>query len=320
MASVFSLSMPLLSAQNRNIINLFCYDSLNVQEIGVFLDKARQSQEQYKTFELKLLTGDAAFIYGTSPSKSDERLPAGLLDLLPDKKNSYKVLDNFLAYGKNHQAGKTLFALAHSGGFRDFKGLGWHLIAQVHADEMFNPVSQMKVNILVISLAITLLSVILGLFVSHTISNPIQKLTADVSRINRDNLNVVLEVKSNDETGRLAKAFNTLIQDLKATTSSIEDLNREVSQRRKAEEKLNETCAQLEQANKDIIGMQSQLIQNEKLVSIGHLAAGVAHEINNPVGFVFSNFETLENYGSVFLKLISSYDELIREVKESAHA
>src|SRR5690554_7113820 len=45
----------------------------------------------------------------------------------------------------------------------------------------------------------------------------------------------------------------------------------------------------LEQANR-------QLLQSEKLAAIGQLAAGVAHEINNPVGYVYSNLQTLENY------------------------
>ena len=45
----------------------------------------------------------------------------------------------------------------------------------------------------------------------------------------------------------------------------------------------------LEQANK-------QLLQSEKLAAIGQLAAGVAHEINNPVGYVYSNLQSLEGY------------------------
>jgi two-component system, NtrC family, sensor kinase len=52
---------------------------------------------------------------------------------------------------------------------------------------------------------------------------------------------------------------------------------------------------------------QNQLLQSEKLASIGQLAAGVAHEINNPVGFVNSNFGALERYVSSLLTLIDAY-------------
>lgn len=55
---------------------------------------------------------------------------------------------------------------------------------------------------------------------------------------------------------------------------------------------------------------QSQLIQNEKMASIGYLASGVAHEINNPLGFVSSNFETLKKYVNSLKKIIEQYKDL----------
>jgi len=61
--------------------------------------------------------------------------------------------------------------------------------------------------------------------------------------------------------------------------------------------------------------MQSQLVQNEKLASIGQLAAGVAHEMNTPVGFVTSNFQTLENYVKKIQDMFTTYDELIGQIE-----
>jgi len=53
----------------------------------------------------------------------------------------------------------------------------------------------------------------------------------------------------------------------------------------------------------------NQLLQSEKLASIGQLAAGVAHEINNPIGFVNSNLGTLKNYVGDLLRIIDAYKE-----------
>jgi signal transduction histidine kinase len=53
---------------------------------------------------------------------------------------------------------------------------------------------------------------------------------------------------------------------------------------------------------------QDQLMQSEKLASIGQLAAGVAHEINNPVGYVFSNFGTLERYLADLFRVLAAYE------------
>ncbi len=54
---------------------------------------------------------------------------------------------------------------------------------------------------------------------------------------------------------------------------------------------------------------QNQLIQSERMASIGQLAAGVAHEINNPVGFVNSNLGSMEHYLQALLRLLSSYEQ-----------
>lgn len=64
---------------------------------------------------------------------------------------------------------------------------------------------------------------------------------------------------------------------------------------------------ELKHANQQLEQAQNQLVQSEKMVSIGLLAAGVAHEINNPIGYVFSNFGTLEHYHQDLLGLIQEY-------------
>ena len=58
-------------------------------------------------------------------------------------------------------------------------------------------------------------------------------------------------------------------------------------------------------------GTQEQLLQSEKMASIGQLAAGVAHEINNPIGYVHSNLGTLQEYVGSLLALIECYDTVL---------
>jgi len=51
----------------------------------------------------------------------------------------------------------------------------------------------------------------------------------------------------------------------------------------------------LNETNKKLLEAQNQLLQSEKMAAIGPLAAGVAHEINKPIGYVASNFNILKN-------------------------
>ncbi len=72
---------------------------------------------------------------------------------------------------------------------------------------------------------------------------------------------------------------------------------------------------EVEKKTKEIKETQAQLIQQEKMASIGHLAAGVAHEINNPMGFISSNLNTLEDYGKDLRSLIEQYTDLVSGLK-----
>lgn len=70
----------------------------------------------------------------------------------------------------------------------------------------------------------------------------------------------------------------------------------------KQRNKLSELNRKLEEA-------QHQLLQSEKMAAIGQLAAGVAHEINNPIGYVSSNISTLEDYINNILRVLSIYEK-----------
>ena len=85
------------------------------------------------------------------------------------------------------------------------------------------------------------------------------------------------------------------------------DLERDVARRKQAEAELIERNTELTALNQRLSDAQNQLMQSEKLASVGQLAAGVAHEINNPIGYVHSNLGALENYLGDLFKLMDGY-------------
>ena len=82
---------------------------------------------------------------------------------------------------------------------------------------------------------------------------------------------------------------------------------RDITYRKKAETELRSKVNELAEVVDNLRKTQTQMIQQEKMAGIGQLAAGVAHEINNPLGFVLSNFETLQLYTRDFIAMLAAY-------------
>ncbi|MES2152343.1 MAG: ATP-binding protein [Pseudomonadota bacterium] len=100
---------------------------------------------------------------------------------------------------------------------------------------------------------------------------------------------------------KLAEA--ALEQRVQARTADLQMLNAALLTKKQQQEEL---IGKLEQA-------QNQLLQSEKMATIGQLAAGVAHEINNPVGFVNANLGTLQRYVDGLLQLLKAYEDAASE-------
>ncbi|HEY1151391.1 MAG TPA: ATP-binding protein [Pseudoduganella sp.] len=98
-----------------------------------------------------------------------------------------------------------------------------------------------------------------------------------------------------------------------ALRESRDQLESRVSERTLALQMANETLEKEKERQAELIRKlgeaQSQLLQSEKMASIGVLAAGVAHEINNPVGFVNSNLSSLQRYAQALLRLLDGYED-----------
>lgn len=107
-------------------------------------------------------------------------------------------------------------------------------------------------------------------------------------------------------------------------TAQLAEANRrleeDIRQREKTDTELHARNAELTALNAQYSRAQEQLVQSEKLASIGQLAAGVAHEINNPVGYIFSNFGTLENYLQSLFEMLAAYEEAEPNVSSPAVA
>ncbi|MDD5176669.1 MAG: ATP-binding protein [Sterolibacterium sp.] len=109
----------------------------------------------------------------------------------------------------------------------------------------------------------------------------------------------------------LQNAHNDLEQQVRQRTAQLAQANlkleEDVRRREQTETMLLRRNAELADLNDRLGATQVQLLQSEKLASIGQLAAGVAHEINNPIGYIHSNIGSLESYLDDLFRILDAY-------------
>jgi two-component system, NtrC family, sensor kinase len=145
---------------------------------------------------------------------------------------------------------------------------------------------------LVAVMALGLGGVVGALFVLFRVSILVRlrRLMEMTRRLTLGNYDNQVEDSHGDEIGELMRAFNHMATEMRVSQDKIAQHNRNL------EERVIQATAELQRAYEDLKSAQGQLVLNEKMASLGVLIAGVAHEINTPVGAIINVSRTLESH------------------------
>lgn len=149
-------------------------------------------------------------------------------------------------------------------------------------------------------LAMVFIFIFLGFFLSNLISGilikPINILIKSLGDFAKGNFSHRLEESNYLEINRLIRSYNEMAESLEKLYQSLE-------------QQVKDRTKELEVAYSELKSTQAMMVHSEKMKSLGELVAGITHEINNPVNFIYGNLIHLKNYTNDLLSVIDAYTE-----------
>lgn len=160
----------------------------------------------------------------------------------------------------------------------------------------------LETQIIIGSLALSIaIATMIALVTSQSIAQPIQIITTIARQVTEDSdFDLQVPIQSEDEVGSLAQSFNRMIRQVKQLLTQLHEKN-----------------AALESALTQLNQQQIQLVQSEKMSSLGKLVAGIAHEINSPVNFVHGNLAHVQRHSDDLIALVEWYQTHTPAPRES---
>jgi len=148
---------------------------------------------------------------------------------------------------------------------------------------------------------------LLWLLAEQVLTRRVNRLVSASHRLAKGELHIRTHLSGSDELAEISAAFDHMAAQIEAKTQALTANQAELET---AHLNATQKAQQLEQTLQELQQTQMQLIQTEKMSSLGQLVAGIAHEINNPINFIYGNLVHVEEYIETLLELIEYYERI----------
>ncbi len=180
------------------------------------------------------------------------------------------------------------------------------IYGMVNKDTAFKPIQSTLFLIALVTLLLLVPIAFISFYSSKRFLKPIIDLQQTAEEIaDSGDLSLRINVNSKDEIGRLASILNKMTHNLKEAFEKNKKSNDELQTLTETLEiRVQERTKELSQTLEKLKSAQSQLVQSEKMSSLGQLVAGIAHELNNPISSVYVNTPILKQYIDDLIEII----------------
>lgn len=191
---------------------------------------------------------------------------------------------------------------AHPISFKGLEEQQFDVVVLLSQNDLGQAKQTIWVSILTMASLGAVLTTILGYWIAKRVARPIQDITLIAHRVaGESRFDLRAPANTHDDISILALSLNQLIEWVGQYTHELEVATQTL------EIRVDERTKELSDTLRKLKDAQSQLIQTEKMSSLGQMIAGIAHEINNPISFIQGNIEPLQEYFQDLLELIKTY-------------
>ena len=177
------------------------------------------------------------------------------------------------------------------------RAFGWVVGLEIDEEDLLRPIKTLTKWLFGVCAFLSVAVVVCTWLIARGITRPLKTLTLSAQKIAQGDFDERLDIRSYDELGLLASAFNEMSRALSSREAQIRGMTRNLETMvRKRTEELENSHEALKLAYLDLQKTQEQLVQTEKMASLGQLVAGIAHEIKNPLNFIYGNTDFLREY------------------------
>jgi len=231
--NAIAFSAPVIDQKNSVVLGVAVI-KISLEE----LNRVTQNRDGLgQTGEIYLINKDG---YMITPSRFVEDTFLKQKVDTENARNCFKDIERFGDQKHEHEAilCKDYLGIDVLGVHAHIPEMNWGLLCEINKEEALAPVAQLTHAMLMIFAFLLVAGIALAHFISRTITKPIVKLHQGVEGIARGNLDYEVTTKAKDEIGALSRAFDKMTKNLEQSTTSIDKLNKEIAERRQAEEQV----------------------------------------------------------------------------------